>query len=120
MELIDCFRGSNHLVQDEDITKALQLVRSGTNLEVRDENGKTALYWAAMECTHAFVDCNNEVIIDVIREFLERGAEVDARDHGLATSLHWVWYGCITRDNTSVLAVVRLLLEYNADGNAKS
>ena len=73
-----------------------------------------------MECTHTFVDCNNEVIIDVVRELLERGAEDDARDHGLATPLHRVWYGRITGDNTSALAVVRLLLEYNADGNAKS
>ena len=44
MELIDYFRGSNYLVQDEDITKAIQLVRSSTNLEFRDENGKTALH----------------------------------------------------------------------------
>ncbi|KAL2053299.1 hypothetical protein ABVK25_006292 [Lepraria finkii] len=120
MELIDSFRCSDYPVQDEDITKALQLTRSCTILEVRDESGKTALRWAPIQCTHTFVDGNNEVIIDVIRELLERGAEVDARDHGLATPLHWVWYGRIAGENTSALAVVCLLLEYNADADAKS
>ena len=89
-------------------------------LEVRDESGKTDLRWAPIQCTHTFVDGNNEVIIDVIRELLERGAEVDARDHGLTTPLHWVWYGRIAGENTSALAVVCLLLEYNADADAKS
>lgn len=52
------------------------LLSAGAAPDIRDPEGRTALYWAAVG-GHA----------DIVRQLLERGAPVDARDHAGTTAL---------------------------------
>lgn len=125
MELINCFLGpatslsSSYRVSYGDMTKARRLIRGGTNLKIKDTDGRTALHWAVMKCFRAGDGCTSEDVVRLVRELLERGAEVDARDDLCNTPLLSVKAEYFALEGIC-LAVICLLLEHNADANAKS
>ena len=125
MELINCFLGpatslsSSHKVPYGDMTKARRLIRGGINLKIKDTDGRTALHWAVMKCFKAGDGCTSEDVVRVVRELLERGAEVDARDHLGNTPLLLMIPKYLALKGRR-LAAICLLLEYNADVNAEN
>jgi ankyrin repeat protein len=116
MELINCFRVP-YQISSGHMNTARRLIRRGTNLKIKDADGRTALHWAVMKCVRAG-DGSGDVV-RLIRELLERGAEIDARDNFHNTPLLSMPLYDLALEGTR-LAVICLLLEYNADVNAKS
>jgi uncharacterized protein len=101
----------------DDAAKAKNLLDAGADIEAKDEEGKTALIWAANEGyteTCAFLlekganvnakNCNgctalmyaaNEGYAETCALLLEKGAKVDAREdiHCQTALMHAVWIG---------------------------
>ena len=78
------------------------LLEHGANVDVRNTTGETILLIAFLESQ------NN--LVDVVRFLLKPGADVNARDDTLGSSLHLGF---------SNLEVAQVLLEYNADVNSQ-
>ena len=84
----------------EKIEVVQKLLEYDADIDVRDEDGWTPLYWASSG--YHFKDGS------VLRLLLERGADVNARANDGMTPLH-------RASRTGALEVVRLLLEHGAD-----
>ena len=78
------------------------LLEHGANIDARETTGGTILLVAM-----AFTMSHN--LVDIVRFLLEQGADVNARDGSLRSSLHLVKY--------DDLEVVQVLLKHNADVN---
>jgi Ankyrin repeats (3 copies)/Ankyrin repeats (many copies)/Ankyrin repeat len=87
----------------ENFEVVQKLIEYDADIEARDNDGWTPLYWAS-EGRH-FKDGS------VLRLLLERGADVNARADDGSTSLH-------EASKHGALGVVRLLLEHGADVEA--
>ena len=85
------------------------LLRHGADVEIRDDNGETALHWATGG------SLNNVKVVELL---LSHGADVNAKDNRGWTALDWAykaidyWYYAATAKS---LDVVALLLKYGAD-----
>jgi ankyrin repeat protein len=87
---------------DGDIEQIKLLLTSGTNVNIKDRRGRTALYLAA-EKGHA----------DVVKLLIDRGADVNARQRRIVmVPLHRAAIGGHSD-------VVKLLIDHGADVNAK-
>ncbi|XP_049795794.1 uncharacterized protein LOC126210572 [Schistocerca nitens] len=84
-------------IQNGDEEKARKLIRAGTDLEVQDENGESALHYGA-----------KAGVWNVVKLLIEAGASLEARDDGGRTALH-----CAARQGSGVCA--RLLVSAGAE-----
>ena len=85
---------------DGDISSVEECLYAGVPVDIiADEDGRTALMWAAI---------NNR--LDVVRVLLGKGADVNKRDRAGMTPLHWA-----ARWNSS--DTIAVLLEYGASTN---
>ena len=89
----------------EKLEVAQKLIEYGADIDARDVNGRTPLYWASSG--HHFKDDS------VVQLLLERGADVNARAKNDSTPLH-------RASKHGALEVVRLLLGHGADVEAVS
>ena len=80
------------------------LAGSGLHPNARDEEGRTALHWAAM--------WDEPVALAAVAALLEAGADANARDRIIQTPLHWV----ASRGN---MAMIAPLVEAGADPNVR-
>ena len=89
-----------------NIGKVRALIEKGTSVNVKDENGDPLLYFSI--CWSKF---------DIAKLLIEHGADVNARNGIMDTSLHRAAF-CVYQ-NKKALDVVKLLIEHGADVNAK-
>src|SRR5262245_14450225 len=87
-------------IRRDDAAAAQALLRSGKNVNVKDNRGRTPLMYAAAVGSEA-----------MMRRLIEAGADVNARTNFDATALMWC--------NNSP-SRVKLLVEHGADVNARS
>ena len=80
----------------------LILFENGADVDAKDNEGRTALFWAAS---------NGRV--EVVKVLIENGANVDVKDENGKTALHWAaLYGHFD--------VANFLIEKGADVDAKN
>ena len=96
--------------EQNKIATALELIRKGVDLELRS-NGETALHLAVRIC--CFKNAGHAT--QIFHELLERGADVNAFNGVGETALHIA----VTRGMKIKIEIVRQLLRYKADVNAK-
>ncbi|KAK0512891.1 hypothetical protein JMJ35_004908 [Cladonia borealis] len=96
------------------IARALELIRNGVDLKMRSHGG-TALHWAVRIC------CSKDAGhgIQILRELLESGADVEAQNDSGETALHTAVNFRIPSPTGNGIEVVRQLLRYKANVNAK-
>jgi ankyrin repeat protein len=87
-------------IRQGDMAAVQQLLKSGADLETRDEYGATALMYAA---AFSSPDC--------VRLLLDAGADINATSNQGSTALMW---------STADAVKVRLLLGHHADVNART
>jgi ankyrin repeat protein len=86
--------------------KMLQrFIDAGINVHIRDNEGRTALFYA--------VEYSN---LDVVELLLERGSDVNERDNDGNTPLHYMKESLTRRDDS--LGIIPLLVKKGADVNA--
>ena len=95
-EAVRCIAGKSG-----NVAVVRRVLAEGADVNEEDENGKTALMWAA------FFDDREEVV----RELLEAGAAPNKRDQLGRTALH---------EATTSVPIARLLLEAGADPSLRS
>ncbi|WP_052190622.1 ankyrin repeat domain-containing protein [Chitinibacter sp. ZOR0017] len=91
-----------HAVETGNTLRALVLLKSGVEIESRDELGKTALIWAAT-LDH----------LPLVGLLLSRSANTEAQDDGGFTALHWA-------AAEGHLQAMSLLLEHGAQLNSQT
>jgi cytohesin len=84
--------------------EAMRLIQAGADINARDEDGCTALYYAS--------GSSDEKMIDVVKALVERGADVNARRDGGFTPLHEACF-------SGTYAAVQFLISKGADVNAR-
>jgi ankyrin repeat protein len=77
------------------------LLRHGANVRAKDDEGRTALHWAALSGANKIID-----------SLLAAGADVHAKDNSGRTALHWA---TMDPDN----ATVQALLHHHANAKAR-
>jgi len=85
-----------------DVTRALEMIRAGAELEASGQGGQTALHYAGWKNTP-----------DLAAALLDAGANINARDSYDRTPLHYA--ACYAR-----LPMIQLLADRGADLNAKA
>ena len=116
-ELLDILRYLDRQESPPDqnrIARALEFISKGVDLEKRI-NGKTALHLAVY-----FYLMKGGAVSQILHELLERGADVDARDKLGYTALHITIYYSRAYNNEEGIEIVRQLLKYKPDVNAKT
>jgi len=84
-----------------DLQEVKKLIRSGTNLDLQDNYGSTALILASY---------NN--YIEIVKELIKAGANVDLQDVEGNTALIWTSYN-------NYIEIVKELIKAGADWNIK-
>ena len=88
--------------KDGNLAEVERLIEKGTNVNAKDNDGNTPLYFAA-----------NNSHLAVAAKLLEHGTDVNAKDDGGNTPLHWA-------ANNGDLAIVEKLIENKANVNVKN
>ena len=91
----------HNAARNRNLNNVRALLNSGANINARDNDGSTALIWAA-RFGH----------LATVRELLDRGANINARSNS-------GWTALICATYYGHLAVVRLLLDRGANINAR-
>ena len=91
------------LCKGGSVQQVQNALHAGTDINAKNEFGRTALTWAARDNTNP----------EVLKLLLDAGADVRAKDEEGRTALMWA-----ARDNTNP-EVLKLLLENGADVRAK-
>jgi hypothetical protein len=91
-----------------DISRSLlRLAQAARYVNIKDQNGRTALHEAAAQGD-----------VDIVRDLLKRGAHIDETDNELLTPLHTA-VNCHASRHDQGHKVEEWLLEYGADVNTK-
>jgi hypothetical protein len=85
--------------KNKDLNKVIAALTNGADVNAKNENGTTSLYWASRK-GHT----------EIVTMLLEKRAIVDAKDNGGYTALYWASYYGYTD-------IVKLLLEKGASVN---
>ena len=91
------------LCKGGSVQQVQNALHAGTDINAKNEFGRTALTWAARDNTNP----------EVLKRLLDAGADIRAKDEKGRTALMWA-----ARDNTNP-EVVRVLLEAGTDANIK-
>ena len=84
------------------VKKMLATNSTLVHLKINNKNNERALHWAALNGN-----------VEIIKEMIDHGADIDAKDQGQMTPLHWAaWQG--------KLDAVKFLIEKGATLNAVS
>src|SRR5208282_4050463 len=84
------------------------LISCCKNLNGQDEDGWTALHWAVFHDQ-----------VEIVRQLLEKGANVNLKAKKRRTPLHLAVMGEFTDDTSKKELIVALLLKYDANKRAK-
>ncbi len=88
-------------VKNGDIKNVRELIENGADVNAKDKNRWTALFWAA--CSGKF---------DISTFLIEKGADVDAKNNDGGTALHWAALN-------EHIDIAKFLIENGADVDAK-
>jgi len=92
------------------------LKQKGSNVNIRDREGWTALHCLVFD----LVDETKDETLTVMRFLLDYGADITAQTKNGLTALHLVTSNLVEDDQVAALAVIRFLIDNGADVMAQT